>query len=237
LPRRKPLVTQHLEGISREALEKYQHIIHQYIRRRQGVYALYRRGTLYYVGLASNLRSRLRQHLKDKHGVKWDRFSVYLTIGDQHLKELEALVLRVVQPKGNAVMGRFIKSENLLRRFRRALREDHKREDDHLTGVRVPALPQETKNRAQKGQDFDSGRRPVLAPFVRTWMIIRAYYKGRWIIARVRKNGTINFGGKVYTSPSLAGQAATKRILCNGWRFWKYERSPGDWVLLHTLRK
>jgi hypothetical protein len=38
------LVCQHLENISREALEKYQKIIRNYVRGRQGVYALCRRG-------------------------------------------------------------------------------------------------------------------------------------------------------------------------------------------------
>jgi hypothetical protein len=65
------------------------------VRRRQGVYALYRRKKTYYVGLASNLRSRLVHHLKDRHGDSWDRFSGYFTIGDTHLKELESLNLRI----------------------------------------------------------------------------------------------------------------------------------------------
>src|SRR4030043_614278 len=99
MSKRAPLVCQHLENISREALEKYQNIVQRYVRRRQGVYALYRRNKLYYVGLASNLRSRLSHHLRDRHGDSWDRFSVYLTIGDSHLQELEALILRIVQPK------------------------------------------------------------------------------------------------------------------------------------------
>jgi hypothetical protein len=43
------LVCQHLENISRQALEKYQHLIRQYIRNRHGVYAIYRCGKLYYV--------------------------------------------------------------------------------------------------------------------------------------------------------------------------------------------
>ena len=91
--RRAQLVCQHLENISREALEKHQEIIRTYVRGRQGIYALYRRGKLYYVGLATNLRNRLKIHLKDRHGQSWDRFSVYLTIGDNHLRELEALIL------------------------------------------------------------------------------------------------------------------------------------------------
>jgi hypothetical protein len=67
--------------------------------------------------------------------------------------------------------------------------------------------------------------------------VISAKYKGRLLKARLRKNGVIFFDGKTYTSPSLAGQAACNRVSCNGWKFWKYERSPGDWVLLENLRK
>jgi hypothetical protein len=50
------LVCQHLENISREALEKYKEIIKEFVRGRHGIYALFRRGKLNYVGLASNLR-------------------------------------------------------------------------------------------------------------------------------------------------------------------------------------
>ena len=66
--RRKPsLVTQFLEDISREALETHGDIVRKFVRGRTGIYALYRRGKLYYNGLASNLRSRLKAHLKDHH--------------------------------------------------------------------------------------------------------------------------------------------------------------------------
>ena len=94
-----PLVSQHLENISRDALERYLHIVRRYVVGRQGVYALYRGGKLYNVGLARDLRWRLNAHLKDRLAPHWDRFSVYLTIGDKHLKELESLLLRVVKPK------------------------------------------------------------------------------------------------------------------------------------------
>jgi len=75
------------------------------------VYALYKRSKLYYVGLAKDLKA----HLNDRHGQSWDRFSVYLTIGDEHLKELESLILRIVKPKGNKVKGKFAKSQDLRR--------------------------------------------------------------------------------------------------------------------------
>jgi hypothetical protein len=87
--RYQPLVCQHLERLSRDVLGKYKDIIREYVRRRHGVYALYRGNRLYYVGLASNLRSRLNSHLRDRHANTWDHFSVYLTVGDEHLAELE----------------------------------------------------------------------------------------------------------------------------------------------------
>jgi hypothetical protein len=111
-----PLVSQYLETISGTALEKYQKVIREYVKRRHGIYALYRRDRLYYVGLASNLRNRLNHHLKDKHKGRWDRFSVYLTIGDKHLQELESLVLRIVQPEGNSQRGKFKRAQDLKRK-------------------------------------------------------------------------------------------------------------------------
>jgi hypothetical protein len=117
------VVCQHLENISRDALERYPWIIRDFVRWRQGVYALYRRRKLYYVGLASNLRSRLTMHLGDRHGQSWDRFSVYLRVGDAPLRELEALILRVVRPAGNKQMGKLPRSEDLKRKLGRAVRE------------------------------------------------------------------------------------------------------------------
>jgi len=83
MAKRVPLVCQHLENISRDSLERHQDIIRNYVRRRQGVYALYRGDRLYYVGLAGNLRMRLATHMYNRHGQSWDRLSVYLTIGDR----------------------------------------------------------------------------------------------------------------------------------------------------------
>jgi hypothetical protein len=122
MPKRSQLVTQYLENVSSKAFDKYQSIIRSYVGRRQGIYALYKRDKLYYVGLASNLRSRLRQHLRDRHAGKWDRFSVYLTLDSSQLRELESMALRIVMPKGNRQMGKFYKAENLWRKFRKDVR-------------------------------------------------------------------------------------------------------------------
>lgn len=222
------LVCQHLENISREALETHQAIIKRFVRRRQGVYALYRRGKLYYVGLAGNLRSRLASHLKDRHGRSWDRFSVYLTIGDHHLRELESLILRIVRPNGNKQIGRFPRSEDIRRRFAREIRLKQRIELGELLGKASQVV--------SSGDDDDGGRPPSLARYVTSPIRLRARHKGKQLRASVRRDGRVRFAGKLYNSPSLAGAKAVKRRTCNGWTFWHYERAPGDWVPLKHLR-
>src|SRR5690242_9157663 len=106
--RRKPkLVTQYLENIAREAIEQHEDVVREIFGRRAGIYALYRRKKLYYAGLATDLIRRLKAHLNDHHHDSWDTFSIYFTIGDRHMPELESLVLRMTQPPGNRQLGTF----------------------------------------------------------------------------------------------------------------------------------
>jgi Restriction Enzyme Adenine Methylase Associated len=226
---RKPsqLVCQHLENVSGDILEEYQDVIREYVSRRQGVYALYDDQDLYYVGLASDLSSRLKAHLRDKHAGRWDRFSVYLTIGDEHLRELETLLLHVVKPspEGNSKIGKFVRSENLLARLKRDIRERHRQKLDHIVGrdqtELVVVLP---------------GRMPPLLPYVKKVFKLQGRSRGKVYHASVKGDGTIRFLGRVYQSPTSAAFSAT-RYNVDGWRFWKYERAPGDWVPLEELRK
>jgi hypothetical protein len=225
------LVCQHLENILRDVLEQHQEIVRQYVRQRHGVYALYRRGKLYYVGLASNLRGRLAHHLKDRHHGSWDRFSVYLTIGDSHLRELESLILRIVKPPGNKQKGKFANSEDLRRRFKRDWYTKMRLQLNDLLG-KQPKVVFRKKTEAKT-----DGRKPVLADYPSAPKTLRAHYQGKTFWAYVRKTGVIWFDGKHFTSPSQAGQWAVKRPTCNGWTFWQYQRAPGDWVYLDHLRK
>ncbi|MDD5706587.1 MAG: hypothetical protein PHR35_11725 [Kiritimatiellae bacterium] len=235
IARRAHLVCQHLENISRGALEKHQDLIRDYVKRRQGVYALYRRDRLYYVGLATNLRSRLKQHLRDRHGSSWDRFSVYLTIGCDHLQELEALILRTMKPRGNKKKGKLPKSEDLRRRFKRDMKARAMAEIDGCMGV-VRTVRRRRKEAVETGAETD-GRSAVLAAYIAGALKLRARFKGKTVRCRVRRDGTLLFGGEAYTSPSLAAAAACGRKTCNGWTFWQYERAPDDWVTLDTLRR
>lgn len=231
MAKQKALVCQHLESLPREVLKDYKDIIREYVRHRHGVYSLYRKHRLYYVGLASNLRSRLNSHLRDRHADTWDRFSIYLTIGDEHLRELESLVMRISSPKGNRQKGKFFRSEDLRRKFRRQVAQYQRVELDRLFGRTGPKEAAKLKERIK-----EDGRLPTLAKYVTRRFPIRFKYKGKQYRARVRSDGTINYGGKIFTSPSLAAAAVTKRPT-DGWHVWNYQRAPGDWVKLDELRR
>jgi hypothetical protein len=223
------LVCQHLEHISVRALDQYQSIIRAYVRHREGVYALYRKRRLYYVGLASDLKWRLGAHLKDRHKEKWDSFSVYLTVNDQHLKELESLMLRVIlpKPKGNKQSGKFAMSENLLRRFKGDIKEFQKKELGELIGL-APKQSTQTRNKANS----------LLEEYVQRTgksLQLKTVYKGTTYRAFVQKDGIVRYKNRKYTSPSAAGRAVIQRA-CNGWAFWRYQRAPGQWVRLSNLR-
>jgi hypothetical protein len=229
MAKRTQIVCQHLENVSSAVLEEFQAIIREYIRGRHGVYALYRRGKLYYVGLATNLRSRLKQHLRDRHKGKWDRFSIYLTIDNNAIKELETLLLRIVSPGGNRTGGRFVRSENLAKRFARDIKAYHQRQLDELLGIK-------RRTKLEKVRAVSpNGSAPPLSRYFKERKRLRARYKGKLYRAVVRRDGMVRYNRKVYKSPSAAGIAVRKRST-NGWHFWQYERAPGDWVMLKTLR-
>ena len=225
------LVSQYLENISREALETYQDLVRQYIRSRQGVYALYRQDNLWYVGLAGNLSRRLKEHLRDRHKESWDRFSVYLTIGTTSMTEMESLLLRVVVPPGNKTKGRFVRAENLRQKFATDVRLRQRERLDSLIGqpnrVRAKTIAPKIEPKAKTSAP--------LAAYITEPMPIRAQNNGRRIRARIRRDGSILYNHSLYNSPSAAAKAV-RRKRTNGWAFWEYQRAPGDWVKLTSLR-
>lgn len=220
------LVTQYLEMIPSEAFERYPEVLTSYVNRRHGIYALYRKDKLYYVGLASHLKHRLRQHLKDRHHDKWDHFSAYFTLESDHLKELESLVLRIVSPAGNRVKGKFRRAEKLNRKYRQALRKMSRDEVAYLSG----------QKRREPSEDLGSDGDGILAEYGLVQVRLKATFKGKKIRASVKRNGFIRIGAKSFPSPSAAARHVTKKAT-NGWYFWHYERAPGDWVRIREIRR
>jgi len=223
------LVCQHLENVSGDVIADYPAIIRAYVRRRVGIYALYRKERLYYVGLAKNLRARLNHHLRDRHRGLWDRFSVYLTIDDRHLKELESLILRTIRPPGNRQKGKFARSQDLRRSLARDIKNFHHDELHRLIGKRTTPVD------GSHPEDRES--RFPLSRYISGALRLRAVFHGKKFRARVWRNGAIRFNGKFYPTPSAAAHRATRGSPMNGWTFWQCERAPGQWVTLDELRK
>ena len=126
------IIQGHLEKVSSTVFERYLNEITSLISGNQGVYALYRRQKLYYVGLASNLKWRIRHHLKDKHSGKWDRFSLYVIRKEDHIREVEALLVRIAGPAGNSQKVKLNKSLNLLPKLKREVKKKQQAERKKL---------------------------------------------------------------------------------------------------------
>ena len=99
------LITACLEGISKRVFADYSAQIAELAGEKSGIYALYNRGKLYYVGLATDLRRRIKHHLEDRHARNWDTFSLYVVRREAHLRDLEAMTIRIAKPKGNGIKG------------------------------------------------------------------------------------------------------------------------------------
>jgi hypothetical protein len=229
MTKRKALVIGQLEDVSWQVVEEYKAQIVAMVKGKSGIYALYRHGKLYYVGLASNLMGRLKQHQRDRHENKWDRFSLYITKNDEHMKELESLFLRILKPEGNKVKGKFAKSENLgpsLNRMIKAAQDDSRAA---IMGGRLAKRILKNKTVDLKGSGSLVGLVPRRLP-------LRAWYKGYEYRASLLKSGVISYDGDKYLSPSAAAKIITKGGGVNGWIFWHYKGADGDWVRLRNLR-
>jgi len=123
------------------------------------------------------------------------------------------------------------KSEDLRRKFRHDIKCSWLVEIQGLLGT--AAVHKAPKKKAVR----IVGRRPVLAQYPNGPKTLRARYKGKTFFAYVRKTGLIFFAKKHFTSPSVAGALIVGGRACNGWKFWEYQRAPGDWVPLDELRK
>ena len=121
------LVKSHLGDIQRALLEgekrlSFLEFLKQYGKLR-GLYALYdSRGRLYYVGKASDLPTRLNQHLKDKHSESWERMSLFFLSDSADILELEGLIVITAKPSGNKQKPRI--GKDMRSDLRKFLKED-----------------------------------------------------------------------------------------------------------------
>lgn len=216
----------HLESIAAEVFEEFQSVITEIVDRQNGIYALYDNDRLYYVGLARNLKARLKAHLRDRHKGLWNRFSVYLTNGDGHMKELESLMLRVIKPEGNKVKGKLKGSADKRGELDRRIKEVQDAKRFGLLGRSARKVKPEPKT--EQGSDKRTAHPSNGATF------LKAHYKGKEYRATLRNDGSVRLGNDRYTSLSAAGRAVTKRST-NGRHFWKVRNANKEWVRLSFL--
>jgi RAMA domain-containing protein len=218
-----------LEQVSWRVLDEYRDILRTLIRRKCGIYVLYKHDKLYYVGLAGNLMGRVNGHLKDRHRGAWDRFSVYLTSNEAHIKPLESLLLRIARPSGNRVSGGFGRPINLYRSLHRAM-------SDADADRRARILGGHVARRLRRRRTRDARGSLVLAGLVDRRLALRGRLKQRRFKATLRRDGYISFNGRKYDSPSAAAAKAVGHA-ANGWIFWHYRLAPRKWVSLGHLRR
>jgi hypothetical protein len=226
------LISGYLERISSKVFDGYHEQITALIGNQRGVYALYKKTHLYYVGLATNLRTRVKHHLKDRHAKKWDSFSLYLIRSVEHLHELESLLIRISEPRGNVMLGKFRRSQNLIQALKKSMEERNRLQLKEILGGRKkrkePSKKRKLKRPGMRGT-------PPLKELLSAGAELKAVYKGREYPAQVDAEGMIHIDQKVYNSPSLAATHITHRPM-NGWTFWKHKNEQGQWVKIDELR-
>jgi predicted GIY-YIG superfamily endonuclease len=88
-----------------------------------GVYALYRKHRIHYVGLTTDLLGRILGHTKDRLAGKWDHFIIFRIQRVRYLKDIETLMHQLLETKGNRVRGRVPRDADINRVLRKVLAE------------------------------------------------------------------------------------------------------------------
>jgi hypothetical protein len=231
IKRTKSIVTGHMEKIGQKVFTEYSIAITELIKGHQGIYSLYKKDKLYYVGLASNLKNRIKHHLNDRHKNCWTHFSLYIIRHEEHIKEIESLVLRISYPKGNSVKGNLRQSNDLRPVLKSKMREQWERQFNDIIGGRRIKPAKITSRKIH----LDTTDLP-LKGLLRHYQPIYATYKGRDYKANVLKSGKIKLNGKIYLSPSGAAKSIIDKGAVNGWSFWKYKDKNGDLKSLKLLK-
>jgi len=229
---RAPLISFSFEKISSELFTNYSKVITERIGRSAGIYALFQNEKLYYVGRAVNLKRRVEQHLKDKHQKKWTHFSLFLINTEEHIGELESLLIRIADPKGNSVKpkGRDTRGKKTLEKLVKEKQNEERKKI--FSNIR--------KNRTAPGKSGKGakriGNKGRQSGLVNKRVSLFRIYKGKSYRAVLTPKGIIIFNGKEYDSPTSAAKVITKRKAINGWYFWRIKDKRGNLIQLRHYK-
>lgn len=124
------LVKGYLEKKDRKGFELLLSRYKEVIGNSSGIYALYKGKKLYYVGIAQNLLGRVDWHTRDKHKNRWDKVSFFVIDKHRYSKDIETVLLRIIEPRGNGTRGQFEghrKLQDSLNKIRREIKDLIKR--------------------------------------------------------------------------------------------------------------
>jgi len=108
--------------------EVFRRRLREIMRGYAGIYAMYKKNELYYVGLTKNLFGRLKTHrLRDRHAGKWDEFIIFRIKKVNYLKDIETLLTHLVELKGNRVKGK-VPLDGDINKVLSDILSDHKKE-------------------------------------------------------------------------------------------------------------
>lgn len=240
--RARGLVIGHLERVSSAVFDTHSAEITELVGARHGIYALYRNRRLYYVGLATNLKSRIRHHLRDRHAGRWNYFSLYLVRSERNLKELESLAIRIAYPRGNKTRGKFVGAPDLRKSLQNKMKLSAAQEIRELMGRNAPTPGDGEGSRTHAARKAWRTRRrtnqaavPALNGLLANKRL-RLRYKGKDHFAWVNRSGSIRLlaTGQLFMSPSGAAKAI--RSHSNGWNWWRFKNGQGEWTRLAELR-
>lgn len=220
-PARRELLTESLGKTSREIFRRYSDTITDLIGNSTGIYALYDGPELYYVGKAIDLRRRVKQHLKDRHFASWTHFSLYLVRREEQIPEIESLIIRIANPKGNRAIPSRNEGKLLLKKLRTLVKNKQKDEIDMLFGDKKKRV----RTRMGKGSKSLQG-------LVKSKHRLYRTYKGKEYMAVLLPSGKIKFKGRSFDTATAAAKSIVDRSTVNGWHFWYIKDSKGEWVRL-----
>ncbi|MDE1820916.1 MAG: hypothetical protein KGJ23_05035 [Euryarchaeota archaeon] len=214
----KAIVDTYAEKLDRALLDS--RTLQKFLSRRPGIYALYSGKSLYYVGMATNLWTRLNQHGKDRHRSSWNRFSVYSSPPLINVRGLEAL-LHHVSPDvpGIRQRGKLVRALDLNHLLDQA---SHRADARALLRRDVSARGRELPARLRKR-------------ILRSGGILVGQTRKRRIGALLLQDGRVLLNGTYFSSMTEAAQWVCPYKV-NGRDFWKYEHRPGVWRPVYGRR-
>jgi hypothetical protein len=220
------LVTNKLEMVSKEVFRQHFDLITDLIGDSPGVYALYDDSSLYYVGKSTDLRKRVKQHLRDRHWANWTHFSLYLARKEEHIHEIESLIVRIAYPKGNRIVPRGKSSGPLRKTLVTLVKRKQKAEIEKLFGSNGRTV---TNRQEKEGRCSLNGLVKQSTPLYKT-------YKGKDYKVTLHADGIITLKGKKYDTPTAAAKSISHTSV-NGLDFWFIADLNGDLVKLKQFMK